>query len=277
MTDMVPAGDRGELALTPKEAPIVEGAASLDRSDFKLPIIRIVQDQTQGAPEGSAGKFWNNVTNEAKPQLLGTVLSVRKTRLLWPPDFARDAPILCASDDAVEPRPEYKSQLIAQYGDETGETCAACPFSQWGVDANGEQIPPACNLSYKYAVLDLETGMFGLLSLSRTDIKVARQLNTLLVQGMPKLAFGTRRVEDDRGNWYAFDYRIVGSLESEDVETAKQLLPLVKSAQVTAEMGTEGEQVDPTEPVDGAEAVSADEFDGFDGPVSSNNLPDIPF
>jgi hypothetical protein len=214
----------------------------MSREDFKLPILRIVQQQSHNAPEGSAGHFLNSITNTASQYLLAVVLRVNKTRILWPRDFGADSQPLCASDDSLIPRPQFVATAITDWlgfkmgGVQIPSKCEACPLKEWPEDID----KPPCALSYKYVIVDLESGMPGLLNLSRTAVGMARALNTLLVTGgLKKLRLGTELVESDKGRWYAFRYSVVGRPEPEDWEVIKAVAPMARDVVISAEVGAE--------------------------------------
>ncbi|MEE8566732.1 MAG: hypothetical protein V3S76_03220, partial [Candidatus Bipolaricaulota bacterium] len=59
---IVPVSEEEQLPVL-HERMDTEGVEELDREDFKLPIIRIVQSTSRNAPEEARGKFWNSITN----------------------------------------------------------------------------------------------------------------------------------------------------------------------------------------------------------------------
>lgn len=241
MGDIIPYEPPGELDR-------VEGVEAMSREDFKLPILRIVQQQSHNVPEGSAGQYLNSITNTASEYLLAVILRVNKTRILWPREFGADSMPLCASDDSRVPRPDFVRTAITEWmGDKIGavqipSACDACPLKEWPTDRD----KPYCALSYKYVIVDLETGMPGLLNLSRTAVGMARALNTLLVTGgLKKLRLATELVETDKGRWYSFRYSVIGKPEPEDWEVIKAVAPMARDVVISAEVGAEDVEEQP--------------------------------
>lgn len=244
---------REDMELQPWSGDI-EGVDGLEREDFKLPIIRIVQATSRNAPPNSAGKFHNSVTGDVKDYMIVTVLKVAKTRILFPPEFSADSELLCASDDSKTAREQFIGKTITDFNDYPmyviPSDCDSCVLQDWGPNRE----PPACALSYQYIVVDLESGMPGILGLKRTDVSMGRALNTLLATpGLKKIRLSSEFVEKDVGQWWALRYQLMPGLTDEDFEIARSMAGIASSAVVSADVLAEdmtptGEQPTTTAP-----------------------------
>lgn len=237
-----------------EEAPLAEiptmdtAFDGLDQEDFKLPILRIVQAQSRNAPPQSQGAFWNSVTNEVKLNPEVTIMRVAKTRIMFPAVFSADADVLCASDDSKKPRNSFVGTMITDYPAlypqyRIPDACKDCALGVWGPN---NEVPP-CSISYRYILVDLESGMPGVFSLKRTDITMARSLNTLLsTPGLKKLRLSTEHVVKDEGNWFAFRYNVLPPLSAEEWATISGMATIAAKAEVSADIDTEDMATGPT-------------------------------
>lgn len=226
------------LAEIPQMDTAFEG---LDQEDFKLPILRVVQAQTVSAPPQSAGAFWNSVTNEVKLNPIVTIMRVAKTRIMFPAEYRADADVLCASDDSKRPRNKFIGQMITDFPAlfpqyRIPENCADCALGDWGPN---NEVPP-CSISYRYILVDMESGMPGVLSLKKADISMARSLNTLLsTPGLKKLRLATEFVTSEQGQWYSFRYNVLAPLTQEEWATVSGMATIAAKAEVSADIDAE--------------------------------------
>jgi hypothetical protein len=115
--------------------------------------------------------------NEASPEfkhMRVAVIQVVMKRSLWPVPFSDgDAP-LCKSDDMVNP-----VNRMGEYGATNADglrTCVGCKLAEWETDKKGKRIKPACSEDYVVLLVDLETGVPGILPLRRTRVAAGKQL-----------------------------------------------------------------------------------------------------
>jgi len=167
-----------------------------ESEDLIIPRIRVVQPTSKMSDK--AGTFHNNVTETTKLEVQCIFLRLSRTRVYWDPDDLT-APPLCASNDAEEPRSEFKENTWIP---ESGK-CDDCVNSKW--HANGDK--PACALGYTFLGVDLDEGMPFFINLSRTSARTAKQIITSFLLRKEALfsrpvILRTEVMEDKRGKWY---------------------------------------------------------------------------
>jgi hypothetical protein len=143
---------------------------------------------------------------------------------------------LCASDDAVTPRPNF----VGAYS----EQCASCAQAEW----HGDE-PPACALCYVYLLADRDADdLPALLTATRTSLKAAKQANTLVK------AFGVKReiivsgqqTINDKGKFYTLTFRLDNGIEPDGVmryaAMARALSGVVLSADTGEDLNGSGDE-----------------------------------
>jgi hypothetical protein len=190
-----------------------------------IPRLRLVQ--AQSAFSDTVGALHNSLTGEAKKEVRSVVLRVGKARIMWPENFQRDQDPLCASDDAVTPRPNFASVFAQQ--------CTGCVKAEWQGDE-----PPACALAYTYLLCDRDADdLPALLTATRTSLKAAKQVNTLV------RAFGVRRevivsgqqTINDKGKFYTLTFRLGNGIEPDDVARYAAMARALSGVVLSADTG----------------------------------------
>ena len=83
----------------------------------RLPIVRVVQDQSQNGE--TPGAFYHEDTGQESPMLQGTPLAIQQGRTLWPKPFKVGEPPRCWSRDGA---------YAGRGAEFAGKPCGECPF-----------------------------------------------------------------------------------------------------------------------------------------------------
>lgn len=143
-------------------------AFGLTQEDVQFPRLRIAQGLTPEVADGKARAGDLLITGAEPMQAVVIVpFMVRKTReMLKKGSFDR----LCHSDDTH-----------TGIGN-PGGACATCPMAQWGTDADGKGIPPACSVVYTFGAWALDASTHDAIgpvvfSFKKTSANAAKQIN----------------------------------------------------------------------------------------------------
>jgi len=179
----------------------IDGLDEMGREDMAIPRLILVQAQSD-LPDGDKhiGEYYNTVTGEYSPSVVGVLLALAKFRVAFPPEFNRESKLICASDDGLTPRAEFVDVYVDVYGVTIGHECANCPLSKFGDDGT----PPPCAKGYNVGMMDAGATMPFVVSLKRTGTQSARQLITLAKANKRAytIVFSTKKVADDKGVYY---------------------------------------------------------------------------
>lgn len=196
------------IELTPQDRAMM-GLDDLDKEDMAMPRLRMVQPTSTSFNDAQPGTIHNSITGVAVKEFTAVVLRVSRGRVCWPEKYRSGEDPLCASDDGLLPRQEYSNVY------DHGQGCTACSMAEWG--PNGE--PPKCNLAYNYLVLVIDTEMPGVISMTRTSVKTAKQLNTLVSTYNIKHAirfYASDKITGETGAWYEWRVADAGPVENPD-------------------------------------------------------------
>lgn len=170
--------------------PAQRQADSLDafqqgtQDDLILPARKLVQGVSRKADRSKAGQFWDEISDAYKPEMLTSLIAMKRTRTLFKEGDFEEGPV-CSSNDAVAPREGVEFQ-----GEMTGPTCEMCPFSQWGTGKNGKG--QACQFSYVLICYDLDDSEMFILRVGGVSRgKWKRYLTKGQRQGTPAYAVET--------------------------------------------------------------------------------------
>lgn len=158
--------------------------------DMSMPRIKLAQFLTPEVVNGAArAGEWIVPGEEPQREVAILITGMRLTREL------RDAErqVACSSPNG-------------QVGVGTpGGECAACPFMQWGQDANGKGVPPACTAQYRYLAMT-QAGAYFELIFQKTQTAAARTLNPYMAVRKPNQALavklGSELKRDNMKSWY---------------------------------------------------------------------------
>lgn len=180
------------------DAPI-PGAETMGREDMMIPRLVLTQAQSADLPDYDKhlGEWYNTLTGAYVKEAEGVMLGMSKGRIMFPEKFSRDSTALCASDDALRPRDEYRGMDIN--GTVIPATCAECPFSKFG----GDGTPPPCAKGYQFAFIDSDSVPY-IVRLQRTGTAAAKQLvmigKTIRRRRLVKLS--AKQIKSDNGAYY---------------------------------------------------------------------------
>ncbi len=194
---------------TAAETAITENGYS-DLDDFQLPRWRIDKDN---------GTFIHDYGDQ-KEIISTALLKVSKSRVMWPARYAENSRPECRSHNLAHP--EELDPVKAPFGmvdTNNLRTCAGCPLAEW-TDDGQERIKPQCALTYDLLLLDLETGMLGVLSLMRTRAKVGQVLNGFWKMTHMRfgIRLGTEKVNGPAGQWWGVTFERAATFEPDQRE-----------------------------------------------------------
>jgi hypothetical protein len=248
----------------PQDWVPVAGIEQLDPDDFSLPVMKLVQSNTQiDNAEELLGQWYRTDTGEAVeiPNLI--LIGIAKQRVLFASDFANsDKKALCRSDDSKSPRADLIGQeLYVEPATERhnaivdaangkgnftiGSICANCPLSQW-VNSN----KPPCKQSDNWAAVtsdgDPVIVRFGG-SAAKMGAKLRNLARIATVKRKPLyIALGSHLEEGASGNYYVPDIlAATADLSPELIDMAKQFA----SVNLAARYEDLGEEDQPAEQV----------------------------
>ncbi len=230
-TPQTPALDLGSLEqFKAGKGQVAEGLEVVDRSDIKLPKIKLVQSTSAEAQKGKcqAGHYMNLVTGETYPELDCYLLVLGKTRVMWKKPFKRGEEPLCRSFDGKIKWDGSKS-------------CATCEYQDWSKIKEGEN-KPACNMGYTWLGVTQEgKSPFRLIASGASVSPTKDFLNTILPNKLPAFAYkvrlGSEQQENDQGIFYVITYEITGTVTPEEFvklqETATGMRDMFMNAMQT--------------------------------------------
>ena len=147
MSDETKLQPRTEVPIAKREHDPLDPFQQATKDDLVLPFRALVQGVSRKADVSKAGQFWDELSNIYKPEMLVSLIALRRTRTLFNRANFTDPPV-CSSNDAITPR-----ERAMWKGEQTGPTCADCAFSQWG---SGEGQGQACDFQYNLICYDLD-------------------------------------------------------------------------------------------------------------------------
>lgn len=177
----------------------IPGAETMGRDDMMIPRLVLTQAQSADLPDNDKhlGEWYNTLTGEYAKEAEGAMLGMSKGRVMFPEKFSRDSVTLCASDDALRPREEYRGKDIN--GVIIPATCAECPFSKFSDDGT----PPACAKGYQFAFIDADSVPY-VVRLQRTGTAAAKQLVMIgkTIKRRRVIRLTSKQVKSDNGAYY---------------------------------------------------------------------------
>lgn len=211
------------------------------QDDLILPARKLVQGVSRKADRSKAGQFWDEIGDSYKPEMLTSLIAMKRTRTLFKEGDFEAGPV-CSSNDAVTPREEVEFQDLV-----TGPTCEVCPFSQWGTGKNGKG--QACQFSYVLICYDLDDSEMFILrvgGVSRGEWK--RYLTKGQRQGTPAYAVQTVIGSESRmfpsGAAHVITFKSGGPLPEDTVEFMREKAAGFQGVQIVErEIGVEPEEV----------------------------------
>ncbi len=218
-------GEKQEVIRYSEDDMKTLGLNGLDRSDMKMPRLQLFQPQSQ--MDGTQGEIFNTLLGICEKVITVIVIRVGKGRVYWQKDFDRDADPICASDDCRKPREGIS--------DPPSEACLGCVHSIWE-----DNKRPACDLVFNYMVVDIETGLPAMVTMSGTSAKTGKQLNALF--NAFKVEHGFELSVSDlkrgsQGQWYEWIVRDAGRIDTDKAASYMALARDLASRDLTTDTG----------------------------------------
>lgn len=207
-------------------------------SDFIIPQIKIIQDQSKVDKDVPRGVFFNLLTRECKDKMEKvTFLKRSNGRVLFPTkDFTGNR--LCWSDDGKYPShevPSYKNSI-----------CETCKFAEWSTDEQGKPERPLCKETISFIGMEQETSDLFWMVFSGDSIKSVKYLLTSLIKrvmlgkiknenlGMKDFQFDilTRKGDESKGNYWIPAFDNISRVEKEKTTLVEDILRLIKKPEV---------------------------------------------
>jgi hypothetical protein len=207
-----------EAAVTAETALSVYSDQPLfDRNEIVLPRLRLAQGLTAEVQDGSAHPGeWLLTGNDPLTAVTFIPLRMTRRRELRGTGDERNT-VYCSSLDGVTGQ-----------GD-PGGSCRECPMADWSeVVEKGKKKrqPPLCTFIYSYLGYSLDHGQIVILEMSRTGLRPAKLLNTIIMQrGLGKFAISlTSNITKDGAKTYAVPIIKVTQVEADKFVEAKAAL-----------------------------------------------------
>jgi hypothetical protein len=195
----------------------IEGLEGLDRSDYKLPKIKLIQANSIEAQKSKcpAGWFLNTVTGETYENLKCHLLVLGKSRVKWKKPFKRGEEPDCRSFDAIIKFDSSKS-------------CKSCPDADWSKIPAGEN-KPACNMSYVWlgVTADEHQQIFRLIAPGMSVGPTKDFINTIVPKKYPAFVYNvelsSEQQENEQGVFYVLKYDIKGVITKDEFKPLEEL------------------------------------------------------
>ena len=211
-------GQPGANLTVAHQQPFDDGLGALESSDLIIPRLVVGQAQSQ-IPDEAKGKFYCEVTGDAKDLIKMVVLRMDKSRVLFPEEFSRDSEPLCRSNDFVVPANDIEGATPMAV------TCGECPYSSWEKNEKGKQKPPRCNECWNLLIVDLDDYTPAWFSMKSTALKPAKRVLSALkmrsaAKQVPACAFvfeaTVAKRFGDSGDSYIPSFSGITELEEDD-------------------------------------------------------------
>lgn len=201
----------------------IKGFEHVDKNDLKIAVFTIMQPTSEMVTESEGkiipGTFYNTMTKSFVPEINTTLLTMIKTRVLWPKPFKRGQKALCRSFDGV------KGVGVP------GGNCATCTKKEWGSDNE----PPACRMGYNWLGLDHDddlkpfkyTAISSGVSPTKDFITTVKRLGHHLF--IFKVKISSRKEKNESGTFYVPEYKITGPIDVKDAQMMADMLENFKS------------------------------------------------
>lgn len=195
----------------------ITGLESLDRSDLKLPKIKLVQSTSLEAQKNKsqAGHFYNTITGDSYEKLNCYLLALGKSRIMWKKPFKRGEDPLCWSSDGVHKH-------------DGTQLCTNCKYQDWNQREPGESKPP-CNMSYVWlGVTASDKAPFRLIASGSSVSPTKDFLNTIAPKKYPpyvyQMTLTSEQRENESGVFFVINYNIKGTVpNAEEANKLKEL------------------------------------------------------
>lgn len=161
-----------------------------DQNEIGFPKLRLAQGLSPEVASGDAKMGqWLFSGYDPFDSVIIVPLLFSRTRSKRVDPANRDSDIACESGDAR-----------IGMGD-PGGNCQTCPFARWGSDPkSGQRKPPACQISYHYAVYISEVDTVGEMIFTRTSEATATLINNAIVRfGMGRFAMQVESIQKQGG------------------------------------------------------------------------------
>lgn len=210
------------------------GLEATDRSDFKLPKIKLIQNTSVECTKGKvpAGSFYNSITKEHTTALACVLLALGKSRVMWKKPFKRGEDPLCRSFDGITKWDGTRK-------------CDSCKYQDWNKLPEGENRPP-CNMSYVWLGVTAGTETPFRFIASGSSVSPTKDfINTIVPTRLSPFAFKvTLRSEqqsNESGVFYVAKYEVAGTSTKEEYLRYRDL------SEGMAAMFLEANKIDPTD------------------------------
>jgi hypothetical protein len=191
------------------------------RSDLLMPNLKLGQGLTPEVANGEAeAGDWILIGHDPEKEVVVIPMQYGAGRSLQEEgDFA----VLCSSKDRV------RGEGTHGPGSKENKTglCSNCPMSQWGAKGrDGKSKPPKCSEYYLYAVYSVTHQAQALITLRKTAINTAKQLNTIIAQkklGNFAIKLGSTMKTSGARQYHVPTIAIATKVGEDEFETARAM------------------------------------------------------
>lgn len=185
------------------------GLEAVTAEDLTMPKVRLLQSNSVEVTKGGmkAGQFYNTVDKTASDTLPCTLLSMGKSRVMWPDKFKRGDDPLCRSYDN-------------EYSFDGEKTCVNCAYSDWDKAKAEGKNKPDCNMSYVWLGATTAGTPFRM-TMGGMSVKPTKDfINKIAPKRLPAFAYkvvlSSTQEENENGIFYVVKYNIVGMVSREE-------------------------------------------------------------
>ena len=216
-----------------------QGFEDMDKQqDVIMPRLAILQGLSKLVMDGKAtvGKIANALTKEIYgDEFIFISLFLFKTRA----KFVQGKGLVCMSRDALT------CSFNNEETHDPEDDCLSCPDGQWTKE-NQKDTGPQCSLVYNYPVLNVNNlKQFPVsISLMRTSIKAAKQLNSMLLFTgedlfASKIRLTTEKKEGEKGIYFAPVFEMAGKASDEEYALAKKWFETLRKKTIEVDLREE--------------------------------------
>lgn len=193
---------------------IIQGMEAVTTADIKMPRYKLLQSNSAEVAKGlgTAGQFFNTVTNEVKDELVVALLCMNKSRVRFERPYKRGASPICRSFDGK--------------ASQDGEACSMCDYCNWDKAKADGLDSPECRESITWLFLE-ENDLNGIppriIVSGASRAEHANFITKISAQGFAPYIFKVRITSEqqtnDKGIFYVLKFNFVT-----DPENPKKIL-----------------------------------------------------
>lgn len=199
-------------------------------------IAPIIHDTEITIPRWSIGKDDGLIRHEygiEVERLQVAIIGVQRSRTMWPAQYEEGNAALCRSHNMVTPVDRFTK---FGSGSDGQKLCFGCPFAEWKTDSSGKRIKPECSEDYNVLIVDLNSGVPGVLSLRRTRAQVGKTLEgfSRMMGNKNSVELWTEKEGSKSGKWYGLRFKMSAPFSEDDKAKVKEMADFYRNLNLSA-------------------------------------------